>query len=297
MSKIVLYAMTEKGFEVAHHFVRTAPEVLRHVVIGRDSGIEDDYSHKLDELCSKNGIPFSFRGDMFTPDADDYALAVSWRWLIDHPVEKLIVFHDSLLPKYRGFAPLVNALIKGEKEIGVTALFGASEYDKGDIIAQKKSTVSYPIKIAGAITQNNKNYVALAEEIGDKIAAGKTLKATPQKEAEATYSIWRDEEDYRIDWHQDAETVLRMIDALGTPYGGARTMTDGQEIIVDEAEVVPDVVCELRHPGKVIFMQEGCPVIICGTGLLKITKGRVLEEGRELPLLPLKRFRIRLTSP
>ena len=72
-------------------------------------------------------------------------MAVSWRWMIKHPKNKLIVFHDSILPKYRGFAPLVNMLINGEKEIGVSAIFGADEYDS-EIISEK-TTISYPIKI------------------------------------------------------------------------------------------------------------------------------------------------------
>jgi methionyl-tRNA formyltransferase len=53
--------------------------------------------------------------------------------------------HDSLLPKYRGFAPLPNALINGEREVGVTALFASEEYDMGDIVCQRRLAVEYPM--------------------------------------------------------------------------------------------------------------------------------------------------------
>ena len=49
------------------------------------------------------------------------------------------------MPKYRGFAPLVNSLVNGEKIIGVTALFASEEYDNGDIIMQSSVDITYPI--------------------------------------------------------------------------------------------------------------------------------------------------------
>jgi methionyl-tRNA formyltransferase len=51
----------------------------------------------------------------------DFNIAISWRWMLK--VSNLIVIHDSLLPKYRGFSPLVNMLINGEDTLGVTVLF------------------------------------------------------------------------------------------------------------------------------------------------------------------------------
>ena len=82
--------------------------------------------------------------------AVDYQLAIGWRWLISG-TENLIVLHDSLLPKYRGFAPLVNSLINGEQEIGVTAIWAGPEFDAGEIIFQEKAGICYPIKIQEAI--------------------------------------------------------------------------------------------------------------------------------------------------
>ncbi len=69
-------------------------------------------------------------------------------------------------------------------------------------------------------------------------------------EAAATYSLWRDEADYRIDWHRDSTYLRRFVDALGVPYRGASTLLGGQLCRVLAAEAAPDVVIENRAPGK-----------------------------------------------
>ena len=294
MSSTVLYIMTQKGFEVLRRLTSTYPAVIERVVIGKDSNIENDFSEEIAAHSRSAGIAFDFRGAEPELRGDEYVFAISWRWLINHPVERLIVFHDSPLPRYRGFAPLVNMLVNGEKEIGVTALFGASEYDRGHIIGQQTSPVTYPLKIADAIELNNRNYCDLAESIAARIAAGEEIVGVPQKEGNATYSIWRDDDDYAIDWSKSAEEIQRLVDAVGSPYLGARCRTSkGHQLIVENVEVVEDVHCEIRDVGKVIFMREGRPTVICGAGMLELTDvWLVTDAGRE-PFLPMTSFRVR----
>ena len=86
--------------------------------------------------------------------AADFSIAVAWKWLIKQK-DILIVLHDSLLPKYRGYLPLVSQLINGEKEIGVTSFFANDKYDEGDIIYSSKIDIKYPITIEQAINQIN----------------------------------------------------------------------------------------------------------------------------------------------
>jgi methionyl-tRNA formyltransferase len=221
--------------------------------------------------------------------ATDYALAVSWRWMI-HGVPNLIALHDSLLPKYRGFAPLPNALINGEREVGVSALFASGEYDRGDIVCQRRLQIEYPIKIHQAIRSIVPLYAAIASEICSALASGAGLPGKKQDESEATYSLWRDDRDYEIDWGWDAARIARFIDAVGYPYLGARTTLNQEPVAVLDAAVDPDVRIEDRAVGKVIFVRDGQPVVVCGTGLLRITQ-MTSPDGR--PLLPLKKFRSR----
>ena len=119
----------------------------------------------IHDLCEKEQIKWVDRSCKPIIDSA-YSIAIAWRWLI--PIEThntLIILHDSLLPKYRGFAPLVNMLINHEPSIGVTALFANEEFDRGDIICQKSDSVVYPIRIDEAIEKVSKLYVEIVLDI------------------------------------------------------------------------------------------------------------------------------------
>ena len=292
MKKVVFYVMTEKGFEVLRKAIEVNPCIIDFVVIGTDSNVKNDFSEAIIELAKNSNVDFFIRGEEPIVDKDKYVIAIAWRWMINHPISKLVVFHDSILPKYRGFAPLVNMLINGELQIGVSAIFGATEYDKGNLIAQKISEIEYPITISEAIDLNNRNFIELAEKIVHTISNNEQLIGVPQKEDDASYSIWRDDDDYEIDWSKSSFEIKRLIDAVGYPYLGARTSTTkGEKIRVLKAEVVEDVCCELRHFGKVIFVNDGLPTVICGNGLLRITEAYYFDDGKSY--LPMKSFRIK----
>ena len=185
-------------------------------------------------------------------------------------------------------------LIKGEKDIGVSAILGAEHYDTGDIISQESTSISYPIKISDAIKINNNNYLKLIKHVLQQISDGAVLVGTPQNDDDATYSIWRDFEDYFIDWNDDALAINRHIDALGYPYAGARTRTSsGNELVITDAQVVPDKKCELRHVGKVVSVDDGMPTVICGTGLLQITGASIITSEGLANFLPMTSFRVR----
>jgi methionyl-tRNA formyltransferase len=119
------------------------------------------------------------------------------------------------------------------------------------------------------------------------------LTAQPQNESDATYSLWRDEEDYLVNWNQSSETILRTINALGYPYKGAATVIEGQLVRIFEAELVTDVTIENRVAGKVLFKSGNAYTIVCGTGLIKINQfydneGSVIEFNNK--------FRLRLKN-
>jgi|HubBroStandDraft_3_1064219.scaffolds.fasta_scaffold57565_2 methionyl-tRNA formyltransferase len=284
------FLMTAKGLAVLeagiHAFGSTR---IAYVVSARDQNLVDDCFDQIVERCNQNRIPF-FEKKKPASLLSTYTFAISWRWLIND-VENLIVLHDSLLPKYRGFAPLPTALIKGEDRIGVTALFADEEFDRGDILGQKQTSVSYPIKIKAAIELVSCLYSDLVVEIGGQVLRGERLVGSKQDEAQVTYSLWRDEEDYLIRWENDATSIKRFIDSLGDPYKGAASLMNGQQVRIYDAEVEPDVCVEDRQVGKVLFIRKGFPVIVCGSGLLKITV--LCDSETQLSLLPLKRFRSR----
>jgi len=289
--KISLYLMTQKGLSVLNHLIKKGKKhLIDKVIIGRDPNVKKDYSAEIAELCAGSGIKFFFRNQKYKIDTK-YRIAVSWKWIIrTEKNTKLIVIHDSLLPKYRGFAPLVSALKNGEKKAGVTAIFARDSYDEGDIIHQLELEIKYPMKIKTLIGMISELYNDMADHLFDRIQKCSNLKGTPQNEKDATYSLWLDDEDYFIDWNGSSEEILRFINATGDPYKGAASFLKGGIVRILTAEKYPDKKIENRVPGKIIFKAGDHPVVVCGKGLLKLTS---VTDDKYKSLLPLKELRIR----
>lgn len=287
-----MFAMMERGFDTLRAIHAAFPSAVATVVSARDSHVTYDFFDDIASFCREHGIEFRERKE-HGATTTRYAIAVSWRWLIAVDPAELIVLHDSLLPRYRGFAPLVTALINGEPTIGVTALWASQQYDAGDIIAQASTPIAYPLRIQEAIRLTSVLYQQLALPIVQAIADGSPLPRLQQRDTDATYSLWRDDDDYHIDWTRSAEDIRRFVDAVGAPYLGAATMCQGSHARVLEAEVRSDLRIENRTPGKVIAIDDGKPVVVCGTGLLKILD--LVEDTSRLSLLPLATFRVRFS--
>jgi methionyl-tRNA formyltransferase len=136
-------------------------------------------------------------------------------------------------------------------------------------------------------------YATLVVDLCQRIRGGATLTGTPQKEEGATYSVWRDEEDDRIHWSADADRIKRFIDSVGSPYKGVSAFIEERKVRRLDAAVEPDIHVEDRQPGKVIFLRQGFPTVVCGRGLLRITDLR--DDATGGTLLPLQKLRTRFT--
>ncbi len=284
--------MGEKGLRVLEETIKNPLMCqVEYVVCARDKQIKNDYFEDIKSFAFSNNIKFLERGIDPIPDNEvNFYFAISWRWLIKANLEKLIVFHDSLLPRYRGFNPLVTALIEGDTNIGVTAILASESFDKGNIIGRESIQIEYPIKIEFAIDIISKLYGKLFYSIINKMILNE-LTEDIQDELNATYSLWRDEEDYIIDWSQSSKRIKRFIDAVGYPYNGAKSSIDGVELTILEAEVQEDLKIINNVPGKIFYVVDNKPVIVCGSGLLKLTN--VVVRNTNQPYL-FNKTRIRL---
>lgn len=274
--KVGLYLMTVKGLAVLQAARRSDCEIA-HVTTAPATGMSDE-AHKTIEAFAKDcDIPTFLRAH--PPEyAGDWSIAAGWRWMLDVP--NLIVLHDSLLPRYRGHSPLITALVNGDPNVGVTAFLAADEPDTGPIIAQRSTPVTHPTTMRATLDRLAPLYGELAAQVLGEIP---DVRYTAQDHSAATYSVWRDEDDYRIDWNQDDRSIVRLIGACSDPFPGAwttapRTNRFPVDIRITDAAVEPDVRFEQRHPGKVAFVRDGCPIVVCGTGMV-----RVLASSASLP--------------
>lgn len=288
----LLLISTLKGLKVLGSAISCNVNIKK-VIISKDPNVQNDYSQDIINLCVSNSIKYSTNTKDLKVEPKDIVIAVSWKWIINCPTNQLIVFHDSLLPKYRGFAPLVNMLINGEKKIGVTALFGEKKYDSGKIIQQKFFRINYPMKIYDAINIISEIYEEISKFIFRSSFDDLISNAKTQDEKNASYSIWRDEKDYRINWNKSSDYIKRFVDAVSFPYQGAKTLLNENEILIDEVTVIKDLLLTNRDSVKVISFENNKPIIICGKGLLRIDKGHIITNVGNKSLLPLDKFRSR----
>ncbi|OXB20771.1 hypothetical protein B0A80_17745 [Flavobacterium tructae] len=279
---IGLFLMGKKGFKSLDFILEKKGSFdIKYVVCSRDNSILEDYFKDIYDLCSRNNIKF-FERSFFEDDSNvDIIFAVGWRWLMHENLNKIIVFHDALLPKYRGFNPLVTALIEGDTEIGVTALIANEKMDSGDIVGQEIIEIKYPIKIEKAIDYVSELYSVLMYKIIINYI-NKDLSRRVQDENEATYSLWRNNDDYRINWSESSSRIERFVNAVGFPYNFASAIYDGKEIKILEVTETQDLKIINRVPGKIFQILENKPLVICGEGILKIEKAIYLDSREEV---------------
>ncbi|MGE5485046.1 MAG: methionyl-tRNA formyltransferase [Ignavibacteriales bacterium] len=192
------------------------------------------------------------------------------RALLDVARLGCINVHASLLPSYRGAAPINWAIMRGESVTGVTTMYMSEKLDAGDIILQKEVPIS-PEDNAGALHDKlMREGAALIEETLRLVSLGKAPR-TAQDEARATYAPLLTLKDEVIDWNRTPEGVRDQIRGM-SPWPGAHTVRNGKKIKVLAASVVKDGPRRGR-PGEVLEAGE------TGGFLVKVTGGAVrLDE-------------------
>jgi methionyl-tRNA formyltransferase len=275
--KIALFVGGPKGTNFLRGFRGDASVEL--VVSYPSEGWRQDVYAEIQDICRDQRYKLMVRDDVRSADfaSASLVLLIGWQFLIKDLDRRFVVFHDSLLPKLRGFNPTVTALIAGETEFGVTAFSpiggDAAVADSGPVFGQEKFQIQYPATILSVYEKLGRAYCRLAERVVQAAALGR-LSFSKQDESKATYSIWRDEHDYRINWAKNADEISRFVDAVGWPYMGAKSLLQGREIRIDRVEVGRDLVLVNRCTGKIWSLADGIPEVVCGSGLLRILEAR-----------------------
>ncbi|MER6188602.1 methionyl-tRNA formyltransferase [Streptomyces cyaneofuscatus] len=297
--RVVMFGYQTWGHRTLQALLDSEHDVVTVVTHPKsEHAYEKIWSDSVADLAEKHGIPVIIRNrpdgelvERLKEVAPDIIVANNWRtWMppeiYNLPVHGTLNIHDSLLPAYAGFSPLIWALINGEPEVGVTAHLMDEELDAGDIVIQRSVAVG-PTDTTTDLFHRTVDLIApVTTEALGLIASGQT-EFTRQDRSKASFFHKRAEEDIRIDWSWPAEDLERLIRAQSAPYPSAFTFHKGQRL-----EVVSAVVSEGRYggtPGRIFYREGDGVVIVAGadarTGRnhgLAITRVRT-EDGRELP--------------
>lgn len=195
--------------------------------------------------------------------------------LLDIPPYGCINVHASLLPKYRGAAPIQYSIIDGEEETGITIMYMDVGLDTGDIILQAKTPIS-PEETGGSL--HDKLAVLGADlliQALDDIREGKSTR-TPQDDSKATYVKVLSKDMGDIDFTKSAVQIERLIRGLN-PWPSAYTKLDGKTLKIWKASV--ESTDKNAKPGEIIEVRKDAIVVMTGQDALAITELQL--EGKK----------------
>lgn len=205
--------------------------------------------------------------------------------ILEIPAYGCINVHASLLPKYRGAAPIQWAVIDGEKESGVTTMYMAKGIDTGDMILKEK--ISLDEKETGESLHDKLAALGgpLILKTLSQVEAG-TAPRIPQDDSLSCYAHMLTKELGQIDWTKDAASIERLIRGLNS-WPSAYTAWNGKTLKIWDSEVVTDAAftddensASQPEPGTIIARDKKSVTVQCGQDALRILEVQVQGKKR-----------------
>ncbi len=179
--------------------------------------------------------------------------------------------HASLLPKYRGAAPIHWAIIKGEEKTGITTMYMDEGMDTGDMILKQEVEITAEETAGSLHDKLAQGGSELLIETIKQIEAG-TAPRQEQEDAAATYATKLDKEECEVDWREPVEKVRNLIRGLN-PWPGAYTYLDGGRLKLYRSEIYNNKDNQSVKPGTIVHTDTSEGIVVqTGNGQLLLTK-------------------------
>jgi methionyl-tRNA formyltransferase len=235
------------------------------------------------EFALTRGLPVAQPATLRTPEGraaleawrPDLMVVVAYGLIL--PPEALALprlgclnIHASLLPRWRGAAPIQRAILAGDAETGVAIMQMDAGLDTGPVLLERRLPIGTDDDSAGLhATLAALGAEALLEAI-DGLETG-TLRPRPQPEAGATYAPKIGKAEARIDWSEDAVAIARRVRAF-RPWPVAETLHRGEQLRIHRARALQDGATpgSAAAPGTVLGLEDDMWVVACGRGRLGI---------------------------
>lgn len=272
--KAAFLGSKQLGLRIFRGLHEADPSIDWFVVHPDDRGDPRNVMDSFHAQCLKIDVPFHIFSashttlDNVLSEAPDIVIACGWYSLLSPNFLQSIPMgcfgvHNSLLPKYRGWAPLVWSIINGEPKVGSSVIRFGDGMDDGDILHQVCVPLAIDNTIADALNALEAALIESLPDIWVALIRGKTV-LTPQDHQEASYCGRRIPADGNISWSMPAYKVHNFIRALVPPYPGAFSYLDGRHIIFEKT--LPSNVDYYGTPGQVLQVEHDRALIACGEG-------------------------------
>jgi methionyl-tRNA formyltransferase len=284
---------TQRGYRALRTLIDAGAEVCGVISLEQHEHETERFEEPIRELAERHKIPHVLTKWMKDRDyasllaewKPDVAFAVGCRILMPPEIYNLpkrgtLAVHDSLLPEYRGFAPLNWAVLNGESSTGVTLFFLDDRTDGGDIVSQ----IQVPIGADETAAEVYEKVCAATEELlRQAVAQMKTgeLPRIPQDYSQGSFSCSRSPEDGEIHWERPTREIYNLVRALSDPYPGAFTWYRGSKLTVWKARPVDDPPLYAgRIPGRIVEVsrQSGEVRVLTGDGILTLHQVQLARE-------------------
>jgi methionyl-tRNA formyltransferase len=278
--RVLVFGYSEVGHACLEHLLRRGVRVTG-VVTHADDPSETQWFPSVARLAASHDIPVFISEQFRIPELQHIVVAETrpdlifsfyYRRLIPMTIldqARLGAFnmHGSLLPKYRGRAPVNWAILHGESETGATLHHMVAQPDAGDIVDQERVPIGPEDPVGTVMRRVCDAAVTVLERQLDNLLRG-TAPRRPQDHARATYFGRRRPEDGRIDWTRSGRELFNLVRAVTRPYPGAfADFPPDRRLIVWWARLVQGAAV----PGCIL---EGSPLRVgTGDGWLEILDG------------------------
>lgn len=189
--------------------------------------------------------------------------------ILEMPKYGCINVHGSLLPKYRGAAPMQWSIIDGEKVTGITTMYMAKGLDSGDMLLKAEVEITDEDTFATIHDKMAVTGANLLLDTLDQLEAG-TLERIPQDHDAATYAPMITKETGHIDWSKNRQDIINLIRGLN-PVPAAYTIYE-EEVLKIFGAVISDVQADDAANGEIVAVVKKGFVVKCGGGCLLITE-------------------------
>jgi methionyl-tRNA formyltransferase len=279
-ARAVVFAYHDVGVRCLRTLLSADVDVPLVVTVADDPS-ERQWFASVSATATEYGLPVITPQDANTPAVEsaireahpDFIFSFYYRSLLKAPLlsaapRGALNMHGSLLPKYRGRAPVNWAILKGEQETGATLHYMVDRADAGDIVDQ----LAVPILHDDAALEVFRKVTVAAEIILARslplLIAGRERR-TPQRIEPGQYFGRRRPEDGRLDWSRPAAELHNLVRAVAPPFPGAFADVDGERWSIHRTRLKGERISPSQR-ARLFGADQRCYVACCDGGVLEI---------------------------
>ena len=292
-ARAIVFAYHDVGVRCLKTLLSAKIEVPLVVTVRDDPG-ENRWYASVAQTAEEYGLPVVMPSDVKGPDFaeriaqldPDFIFSFYYRSMIGAPILRTarrgaLNMHGSLLPKYRGRAPVNWAILNGERQTGATLHYMVERADAGDIVDQ----LAVPIlqdddarEVFGKVTAAAE--IVLARSLPGLLAGKAPRRAQPIEPGQ--YFGRRRPEDGRIDWSQPAGRIHDLVRAVAPPFPGAFTEVDGRQWWIHRTRMESKTITPSER-ARLFGAQGACYAACSDGGVLRILAAATADGPLDLP--------------